>query len=92
MQLISKQAMVIERYKSIYRTARQTSEHKMTARDPSEAPDIWVSKGNLTTKARLGVVGRNTQLDKGAGRQIWKCLDPLNCEVLDASCVSLHLV
>ena len=20
-----------------------------------------------------------TQLDKGAGRQIWKCLDPLNC-------------
>ena len=36
-------------------------------------------KYNLTTKARRAVVGRNKQLDKGAGRQIWKCLDPLNC-------------
>jgi len=36
-------------------------------------------KYNLTTKARRAVVGRNKQLDEGAGRQIWKCLDPLNC-------------
>ena len=24
-------------------------------------------------------MGRNEQLDEGAGRQTWKCLDPLNC-------------
>ena len=40
-----------------------------------------VSKGkyDLTAKARWAVVGRNEQLDEGAGRQTWKCLDPLNC-------------
>ena len=48
------------------------------------ARNIWVSttrkgKHNLTTKARRAVVGRNKQLDEGAGRQIWKCHDPLNC-------------
>ena len=45
------------------------------------ARNIQVSKGtyNLTTKARRADVGRNKQLDEGAGRQIWKCLDPLNC-------------
>ena len=39
-----------------------------------------VSKGkyDLTTRARWVVVGRNKQLDEGAGRQIWKCHDPLN--------------
>ena len=26
-------------------------------------------------------MGRNEQLDEGAGRQTWKCLDPLNCVV-----------
>ena len=49
-------------------------------------------KYNLTTKARQAVVGGNRQglavlwmvggykqLDEGAGRQIWKCFDPLNC-------------
>ena len=34
---------------------------------------------DLMTKARWMVVGRNKQLDEGTGRQIWKCLDPLNC-------------
>ena len=34
---------------------------------------------DLTTKARRAVMGRHKQLDGGAGRQIWKCLDPLNC-------------
>ena len=45
------------------------------------ARKIQVSKGkyNLTTKARREVVGRNKQLDEGAGRHIWKCLGPLNC-------------
>ena len=40
-----------------------------------------VSKGkyDLKAKARWAVVGRNEQLDKGTGRQTWKCLDPLNC-------------
>ena len=39
---------------------------------------------DLTTKARRAVVGRNTQLDEGAGRNIWKCLDLLNCVALAA--------
>ena len=45
------------------------------------ARNTWVSKGkhNLTTKARRAVVGRYKQPDEGAGGQIWKCLDPLNC-------------
>ena len=30
---------------------------------------------DLTTKARQAVVGSSKQLDEGAGRQIWKCLD-----------------
>ena len=47
---------------------------------------------NLTTKARRPVVGRNTQLDEGAGGQTWKCLDPLNCVALAASRVALHIV
>ena len=34
---------------------------------------------DFTTNARKAVVGRNKELDEGAGRQIWKCLDPLNC-------------
>ena len=38
--------------------ARQTSERKMTARDPSEALNIWVSKGrvrgNMWTTAICG--------------------------------------
>ena len=34
---------------------------------------------DLMTHARWAVVGRNKQLDEGAGRQSWKCLDPLNC-------------
>ena len=40
-----------------------------------------VSKGlyKLMTKTRQKVVGRNKQLDKGAGGHTWKCLDPLNC-------------
>ena len=48
--------------------------------------NIQVGKGNynLTTNARRKVVGRNKQLDEGAGRQIWKCLDPLNCVALAA--------
>ena len=37
------------------------------------------SKYNLTTMARWAVLGGNIQLDEGTGRQIWKCLDPLNC-------------
>ena len=36
-------------------------------------------KYDLMTKARRKVMGRNKQPDKGAGRQSWKCLDPLNC-------------
>ena len=41
-------------------------------------------KYDLTTKARRAVVGKNKQPDEGAGRQIWKCLDPLNCVALAA--------
>ena len=33
---------------------------------------------DLTTKARQKVVDRNKQLEEGASRQIWKCLNPLN--------------
>ena len=47
---------------------------------------------DLTTKSGRVVMGRNTQLDEGAGRQIWKCPDPLNCIALDASCIALHIV
>ena len=39
---------------------------------------------DLATKAGQAVVGRNKQLDEGAGRQIWKCLDLLNCVALVA--------
>ena len=39
---------------------------------------VQKSKYNLTTTARRKVVGRKNQLDEGAGRQIWKCLHPLN--------------
>ena len=62
--------------------ARQTSERKMTDREPSEALNIWVSKGkyDLATRAGRAVVGRNKQqLDKGTGGKKWKCHDPLNC-------------
>ena len=47
----------------------------------SDVLNIWISKGKyyLTTVARRAVVGRNKQLDKGAGRQPWKCFDLLNC-------------
>ena len=50
------------------------------------ALNIRVSKGKykLTTKARRKVVGRNKQLDEGAGRQTWKYHDPLNCVALAA--------
>ena len=48
-------------------------------RKQSECIEQMVSKGNLMTKARRMVAVRNKQLDKGTGRQIWKCLDPLNC-------------
>ena len=34
---------------------------------------------DLTTNARQAIVGRNKLLDKGAGRQLWECLDLLNC-------------
>ena len=46
-----------------------------------KALNIQVSKGkhDLTTNARRKVMGRNKQLDEGAGRQTWKCHDPLNC-------------
>ena len=57
---------------------------KWPLRNQSESTKTRVSKGkyNLTTKARWAVEGRNKQLDEGAGRQIWKCLDPLNCVAL----------
>ena len=38
-------------------------------------------KYDLMTKASQKVVGRHKQLDEGAGRQTWKCHDPLNCVV-----------
>ena len=41
-------------------------------------------KYDLMTKARWAVVGRNKQLDEGADRQTWKCLDLLNCAALVA--------
>ena len=39
-----------------------------------------VSKGkyNLTTNARRKAAGGNKQVDDNAGRQTWKCHDPLN--------------
>ena len=40
---------------------------------------VSVSTYSITTMARRKVVGRNKQLDECAGRQTWKCLDPLNC-------------
>ncbi len=40
----------------------------------------------------LWMVGRSRQLDKGAGRQKWKCHDPLNCVASAAPCVALHIV
>ena len=40
---------------------------------------VGKGKYNRTTKARQNVVGRNKQLDEGAGRQTWKYHDPLNC-------------
>ena len=51
-----------------------------------KALNIHVSKGkyNLTTKARQAFVGIKKQLDKGTGRQSWKCHDLLNCVALVA--------
>ena len=40
----------------------------------------------------LWMVGRYKQLDEGAGRQIWKCHDPLNCATVAASCAALHIM
>ena len=42
------------------------------------------SEYNLMTKARRKVMGRNNQLDEGAGagRQTWKWNYPLNCVAL----------
>ena len=40
----------------------------------------------------LWMVGRSRQLDEGAGRQKWKCHDPLNCVASAASCVALPIV
>ncbi len=40
----------------------------------------------------LWMVGRSRQLDEGAGRQKWKCHDPLNCAIVAASCAVLHIM
>ena len=39
---------------------------------------------DLATKAKPAAVGRNKQLDKGAGRQTWKFLDLLDYVALAA--------
>ena len=58
----------------------QISEWLLRMRNDSfEQHRVNKGKYNLTTKARRKVVGRNKQLDEGAGRQNRKCLDPLNC-------------
>ena len=51
-------------------------------------PKLWPERQievSITSRPRLG--GRSwveTKLDEGAGRQTWKCFNPLNCVALAA--------
>ena len=80
--------IIMHRYKAVNRSTTlihggTVRSYHQNGRQRSEvismSKQVQKSKYNLTTKARRAVVGRNEQLDEGAGRQTWKCLDPLNC-------------